>query len=91
MRPPGQALALAVLRRWPSSIPPEAARWLDRRELVEVKVVDGLQGLGGGALLKVVGQGLEPRPILGLESKQDSDRILPAPSPAAAVGGAARR
>jgi len=35
--------------------------------------VDGLQGLSGGAVLKVVGQSLEPGAIFGLEGDEDSN------------------
>jgi hypothetical protein len=59
----------------------------DSLEFVEVEVVDGLQRLGGGAFLKAFGQGLEPRPVLGLEGKQDSDGIMPSPSSASVVNG----
>jgi hypothetical protein len=55
-------------------------------QFVEVEFVDGLQRFGSGAFLKVVGQGLEPSPVFGLEGRQDSDRILPASSPASAIG-----
>src|SRR5258708_29389888 len=36
--------------------------------------------------LKAGGQGLEPRPIFGLEGEQDSDGIAPAPGTASVVG-----
>jgi hypothetical protein len=64
----------------------EASGRLDCCEFVEVEVVDGLQRLGGGAFLKVVGQGLEPRPIFGLEGEQDADSLVPALGTASAVG-----
>jgi len=54
---------------------------------VEVEIVDGPQRLGGGAFLKAVGQGLEPRPVLGVEGEQDSDGIMPSPGSASVVNG----
>ena len=67
-------------------IPAETPGRFDRLEFVEVEVDDELQRLGGGPFLKAVGQGLEPRPILGLEGEQDSDGIAPAPGTASVVG-----
>jgi hypothetical protein len=67
-------------------IPAETPGRFDRLEFVEVEVDDDLQRLGGGSFLKAVGQGLEPRPILGLEGEQDSDGIAPAPGTASVVG-----
>src|SRR5579863_4861985 len=70
------------------SIPAEAFGRLDRLEFAEVEIDDGLQGFGGGAVLKAAGQGLEPRPILLLKSEQDGDGIVPAPGPSAVMGRA---
>ncbi|MGH8254877.1 MAG: hypothetical protein ACRET0_01525 [Steroidobacteraceae bacterium] len=42
---------------------------MDDLGFVEVEFVDGLQGLGGGGFLEAVGQGVEPCPVLGLESE----------------------
>ena len=74
-------------REWSWLIPAEAPGRLDRFEFVEVELVDGLQGLGGGAVVKAVGQGLEPGPVFGLQSDEFGDGIAPALGPAAAVGG----
>ena len=72
---PGRALIAA-----------EASRRFDRLEFVEIEFVDGLQGLSGGAVLKVVGQSLEPAAVFGLEGDEDSNGIAPALSAAAMVG-----
>ena len=56
----------------------EASGRFDRLEFVEIEFVDGLQGLSGGAVLKVVGQSLEPGAIFGLEGDEDSNGITPA-------------
>ena len=56
----------------------EASGRFDRLEFVEIEFVDGLQGLSGGAVLKVVGQSLEPGAIFGLEGDEDSNGIAPA-------------
>jgi hypothetical protein len=71
-------------REW--LIPAETPGRFDHLEFAEVEVDDDLQRLGGGPFLKAVGQGLEPRPILGLEGEQDSDGIAPAPGTASVVG-----
>jgi hypothetical protein len=63
----------------------EASGRFDRLEFVEIEFVDGLQGLSGGAVLKVVGQSLEPGAIFGLEGDEDSNGIAPALSAAAMV------
>ena len=78
-------------REWRWLIPAEAPGRLDRFEFVEVELVDGLQGLGGGAVVKAVGQGLEPGPVFGLQSDEFGDGIAPALGPAAAVGGSPLR
>src|SRR6266436_1437271 len=70
----------------PSSIPAETPWRFDRLEFVEIEVDDGLQRLGGGAILKALGQDLEPLAILALEGEQQSDGIAPAPGTASAVG-----
>jgi hypothetical protein len=63
----------------------EASGRFDRLEFVEIESVDGLQGLSGGAVLKVVGQSLEPGEIFCLEADEDSNSIAPALSAAAMV------
>src|SRR5208283_1447244 len=69
----------------------EAPRRLDRLELAEIELADCLKGLGGGAFLEVVGQGVEPRLILGLQREQVADGVAPAPGSAALIGGSASR
>jgi hypothetical protein len=64
----------------------EASRRFDRLEFVEIEFVDGLQGLSGGAVLKVVGQSLEPGAVFGLEGDEDSNGIAPALGAVAMVG-----
>ena len=83
----GACLPTGATREWSWLIPAEAPRRLDGLEFVEIEVVDRLQRLGGGAVLKAFGQGLEPGPIFGLKGEQDSDGIMPASDPTAAVAG----
>jgi hypothetical protein len=56
---------------WSSSgitlIAPEATRWHDGGQFVEVEIDDRLQCLAGSALLKVFGQSLEPLRVLALQ------------------------
>ena len=68
-----------------ASIAPEAARRLDRDDLVEIKIDNYLQGFAGGALLQIFGQGVEPGAIFGLQGGEDSDGITPALGTAASV------
>jgi len=63
----------------------EASGRFDRLEFVEIEFVDGLQGLSGGAVLKVVGQSLKPGAIFGLEGDEDSNGIAPALGAAAMI------
>ena len=75
---------------WSSSgialIAPEAARWHDGDQFVEVETHDRLQSLAGSALLKVFGQSLEPLRVLALQDDEFGDGIAPALSAAASVG-----
>src|ERR1700756_4832749 len=68
-------------------IAPEAARWHDGDQFVEVEIDDRLQSLTGSALLKVFGQSLEPLRVLALQDDEFGNGIAPALGAAAAVGG----
>src|SRR5215467_14206323 len=74
---------------WSSScivlIAPEAARWHDGDQFVEVEIDDRLQCLAGSALLKVFRQSLEPLRVLALQDDEFGDGIAPALSAAAPV------
>jgi hypothetical protein len=50
----------------PSLIASEAAGRLNRDELIEVEIDDGLESLAGAAVLDGLGQCLEPDSVLGL-------------------------
>ena len=67
-------------------IAPEAARWQDGDQFVEVEIDDRLQCLAGSALLKVFGQSLEPLRVLALQDDEFGDGIAPALGAAASVG-----
>src|ERR1700740_2053306 len=67
-------------------IAPEAARWQDGDQFVEVEIDDRLQCLAGSALLEVFGQSLEPLRVLALQDVEFGDGIAPALSAAASVG-----
>jgi hypothetical protein len=66
-------------------IAPEAAWRLDRRDLVEIEIEDGLQGVAGGAITGGFGQRLEPVAVFGLQRDQFGDGVVPALRPAAAI------
>ena len=74
---------------WSSSgialIAPEAARWHDGDQFVEVEIDDRLQCLAGSAL-KVFGQSLEPLRVLALQDDEFGDGIAPALGAAVSVG-----
>ena len=59
------------------SVAPEATWRRDGREFIEIEVDDGLEGLGGGAAAKAVGQGVVPGGIFGLQGEQFGDRVTP--------------
>ena len=65
------------------SIAPEAARWHDGDQFVEVEIDDRLQCLAGSAFLQVFGQRLEPLRVLALQGDEFVDGIAPAPGAAA--------
>src|SRR5246127_5393429 len=67
-------------------IAPEAARWHDGDQFVEVEIGDRLQSLTGSALLKVFGQSLEPLRVLALQDDEFGDGIAPALRAAASAG-----
>ena len=83
-RDPGDGRAAGQVRS-AASIAPEAARRLDRDDLVEIKIDNYLQGIAGGALLQIFGQRVEPGAIFGLQGGEDSDGITPALGTAASV------
>jgi hypothetical protein len=58
-------------------------------KFVEVEIDNRLQGFGGGALLKTIGQGLKPGSLLVLKSEQGGNGLVPAPNPAAVIDRAA--
>jgi hypothetical protein len=60
------------------SVAPVSARRLDGDHFVEVEFVDGLQGFGSGAFLKIFGQGFEPGPVFGLQGDEGVDGVAPA-------------
>jgi hypothetical protein len=64
----------------------EAAWRLDRSDVVEIEIKDGLQGLAGGAITGGFGQRLEPSGVLGLQRQELGDGVMPALWPAAAIG-----
>ena len=74
-------------RRW--SVPAEASWRLDGLEFGEVEVADRLQGLGGGAVLEVGWQCLEPGGAVRLRRRQFGDGITPALDTASPVDWAA--
>ena len=67
-------------------IAPEAARWHDGDQFVEIEIDDRLQCLAGSALLKVFGQRREPLCVLALQDDEFGDGVAPAPGAAASVG-----
>jgi len=73
-------------QRYLRLIAPEAARWHDGDQFVEIEIDDRLQCLAGSALLKVFGQRLEPLRVLALKDDEFGDGIAPALSAAASVG-----
>ena len=73
-----------------SSIPSEAARRLDRAQLVKIKIDDRLQCLASGAVAQRFREEVEPGGILGLQRNQLGDRSTPALRPAARLGRANR-
>ena len=60
-----------------ASITPEARRRLDVGEDVEIEFDDGLESLGDGAVAKVVGQGVAPGGVFGLQGEQFRNRAVP--------------
>ena len=64
-RDPGDGRAAGQVRS-AASIAPEAARRLDRDDLVEIEIDDSLQGLAGGAVAQRLGQRVEPCCVLSL-------------------------
>ena len=67
-------------------IAPEASRWHNGDQFVEVEIDDRLQCVDGSALLKVFGQSLEPLRVLTLQDDEFGDGIAPALGAAASVG-----
>ena len=73
-----------LVKRWHRLlIAPEAARWHDGDQFVEVEIDDRLQCLAGSAFLQVFGQRLEPLRVLALQGDEFVDGIAPAPGAAA--------
>ena len=64
-----------------------SAGWNDGGQFVEVELDDGLQRRAGGAVAQGFRECIEPGGIFGLQSKEQVDRIAPAPGAAAAIGG----
>ena len=67
------------------SVTPEATRRLQGLQIAEVILADRLQAFGKRRRLEIVGQVIEPVPILGLQVNEGLDGIAPALRPAAAV------
>src|SRR6266481_9126296 len=78
--PPG-ALASSA-----GSIAAEAAWRLDRSELVEIQINNGLKRFAGGAVAGGFGERLEPGEVFGLQGDEFGDGVMPALRPAAAIG-----
>jgi hypothetical protein len=64
-----------------------ATGWDDRSEVVEIEVDDGLKRLGSSAVAQIVGQGVGPSGVFGLQGLQFRDGIAPALSAAAPICG----
>src|SRR3954452_11891958 len=71
------------------SIASKATRRLDVGEGVKIEFDDGLESLGGGAVAKVVGQGVAPGGVFGLQCEQFGDGVVPSLWSGASIGGSA--
>ena len=67
------------------SIAAEAPWRLNRLEFGEVEIDNCPQGIGGGAVLLIIGQCLQPCGIFRLEIGEGGDGIVPALDPATPV------
>jgi hypothetical protein len=71
------------------SIASKATRRRDVGEDVKIEIDDRLESLGGGAAAKIIGQGVAPGGVFGLQGEQFGDGVVPSLWSGASVGRSA--
>src|SRR5208283_5055831 len=62
----------------PGSVSPEATRWLDGDDLVQIEIDDRLEGFASGSIVRGFGQGFEPTRVLSVQRDEFGDSGIPA-------------
>ncbi len=69
-----------------ASIASKPTRRLDVGEDIKIEIDNGLESLGSGAVAKIVGQGVEPGGVFGLQGEQFGDGVVPSLWSSASIG-----